>query len=214
MARKRGYEYIAITDHSKFLRVANGLDEDRLKRQIEEINQLNERYDDFTILKGIEMDILPDGTLDFPDSLLKELDFVIAAIHSAFSQDEETIMKRLETALKNPYVDLIAHPTGRLIGRRDGYAVDVERLIELAKETNTALELNANPHRLDLAPEWLKKAQDAGVNIAINTDSHKYETFSFMEFGTGVARRAMLHKDIVINTWPLEKLKQFINRNK
>lgn len=214
MARKRGYEYIAITDHSKFLRVANGLDEERLMRQIEEIKKINETYDDFTILTGIEMDILPDGTLDFADAILKELDFVIAAIHSAFSQDEETIKTRLETALRNPYVDLIAHPTGRLIGRRDGYAVDLDWLIELAKETNTALELNANPHRLDLAPEWLKKAQEVGVHIAINTDSHKYETFSFMEIGTGVARRAMLHKDTVINTWPLEKLKQFINRNK
>lgn len=214
MARKRGYEYIAITDHSKFLRVANGLDEERLKRQMEEIKKLNEMYDDFKIFTGIEMDILPDGTLDFSDTLLEEIDFVIASIHSAFSQDEETIMKRLETALTNPHVDLIAHPTGRLIGRRDGYAVDLERLIELAKETNTALELNANPHRLDLSPKWLKKAQDAGVPIAINTDSHTYDTFSYMEIGVGVAKRGLIHRDTVMNTWSLDEFQQYLNRHK
>lgn len=212
-ARARGYEYIAITDHSKFLRVANGLDEARLRKQMEEIKKLNEKYDDFTILTGIEMDILPDGTLDFPDSLLAEIDFVIASIHSAFSQDEATIMKRLETALYNPHVDLIAHPTGRLIARRPGYAVNVEKLIEIANETNTILELNANPQRLDLAPEWLKMAQEKGVYLSINTDSHTYETYPFMELGIGVAKRGLIKKDTVINTWPLEKLQQFLNRH-
>lgn len=213
MARKRGYEYIAITDHSQFLKVANGLDEDRLKRQMEEIRKLNETYDDFTIFTGIEMDILPDATLDFPDRLLEEIDFVIASIHSAFSQDEETIMKRLEAALRNPHVDLIAHPTGRLLGKRDGYAADVERLIELAKETKTALELNANPYRLDLAPKWLKKAEEAGVIIAINTDSHTYETYSYMEYGISMAKRGHLRKQSVINTWPVEKFRQFLQRH-
>lgn len=156
-ARAKGYHYIAVTDHSKYLRVANGLDEERLKRQHERIRQINESYDDFEILTGIEMDILPDGTLDFSDEILADVDFVIASIHSAFTQKQEVIMERLSNALSNRHVDLIAHPTGRLLGRRPGYAIDVERLIELAKESETALELNANPNRLDLSAYWLKK---------------------------------------------------------
>src|SRR5690606_18106501 len=156
-AMAKGYEYIAITDHSQFLKVANGLTPEQIIRQREEIKRLNATFSNFTILTGVEMDILPDGTLDFDDELLKDADFVIAAIHSAFSQDKDKIMQRLINALKNVHVDLIAHPTGRLIGKRDGYKVDLEMLIEVAKETNTALELNSNPKRLDLPPEWLEK---------------------------------------------------------
>lgn len=211
-ARERGYEYIAITDHSKFLQVANGLNEDRLKRQQEEIQRVNEAMDDITIFSGIEMDIRPDGTLDFEDETLKELDFVIASIHSSFSQKRETIMKRLETALTNPYVNLIAHPTGRLIGRREGYDVDVEQLIEKAAKTGTALELNANPHRLDLSAKWLKLAAEKGAVISINTDSHQTSTFKFMEVGTGFARKAMLTKDQVLNTWSKDDFLSFVNK--
>src|SRR5699024_162299 len=166
-ARKLHYDYIAITDHSKYLRVANGLNETRLRKQAEEIDELNRKYPDIQIFKGVEMDILPNGELDFSDDFLQEMDIVIAAIHSSFNQTEEEIMHRLETAVNNPYVDIIAHPTGRLIGRREGYNVNVERLISLAKETNTVLELNANPMRFDSAPEYLKKAQELGVTIAI-----------------------------------------------
>lgn len=212
-ARQRGYEYIAITDHSKFLRVANGLSEERLKEQHAKIRELNERYDDFTIFTGIEMDILPDGTLDYEDPILAEVDFVIASIHSSFSQPREKIMDRLKTALVNHHVDLIAHPTGRLIGRREGYDVDVDMLIELAKETNTALELNANPNRLDLNSEALKKAQEQGVVMAINTDSHTKETFSYMEYGVGVARKGLIRPETVINTWPLERFCAFLRRH-
>ncbi|MFC5712721.1 DNA polymerase/3'-5' exonuclease PolX [Thalassorhabdus alkalitolerans] len=211
-ARERGYEYIAITDHSKFLQVANGLNEDRLKRQQEEIQRVNEAMDDITIFSGIEMDIRPDGTLDFEDETLMELDFVIASIHSSFSQKRETIMKRLETALTNPYVNLIAHPTGRLIGRREGYDVDVEQLIEKAAKTGTALELNANPHRLDLSAKWLKLAAEKGAVISINTDSHQTSTFKFMEVGTGFARKAMLTKDQVLNTWSKDDFLSFVNK--
>ncbi len=149
---------MAITDHSKYLRVANGLNEERLRKQREEINALNEKYPDFQIFSGVEMDILPDGSLDFDDDFLKEMDFVIGAIHSSFQQSEEDIMHRLNNALENPYVSIIAHPTGRLIGRRDGYRVNLKKLIEKAKETNTALEINANPNRLDLSHEWAKKS--------------------------------------------------------
>ncbi|KHF41015.1 DNA polymerase/3'-5' exonuclease PolX [Halalkalibacter okhensis] len=212
VARAKGYDYIAITDHSKYLRVANGLSVERLKEQHAKIKKLNEEYDDFTILTGIEMDILPDGTLDYEDEILTEVDFVIAAIHSSFQQDRELIMKRLKTALESKHVDLIAHPTGRLLGRRDGYDVDVEMLIQLAKETNTALELNANPHRLDLSAQWLKKAEEAGVTIAINTDAHNKESLDLMSYGTAVARKAMLKPESVINTWSLNKLQGFLNR--
>ncbi|WP_096202746.1 DNA polymerase/3'-5' exonuclease PolX [Bacillus sp. FJAT-45350] len=211
-AKERGYSYIAITDHSKFLRVANGLTEERLKEQHEEIKRLNETMDDFTIFTGIEMDILPDGTLDYDDSILEEVDFVIASIHSSFSQDRETIMKRLKNALTNHHVNLIAHPTGRLIGRREGYDVDLDMLIEVAKETDTALELNANPHRLDLSPTWLKKAQDAGVKLSINTDAHRDDMLDYMGIGIGVAKKGMIKKETVINTWTSEELSNWLKR--
>lgn len=213
-AREKGYSYIAITDHSKFLKVANGLNEARLKAQRDEITELNKKWDDFVILTGVEMDILPDGTLDYDDEIIAEVDFVIASIHSSFSQDRSTIMNRLAKALNSHHVDLIAHPTGRLIGRRDGYDVDIELLIELAKETNTALELNANPHRLDLAAHWLKKAQEKGVKVMINTDAHNLGMLEHMEIGVASARKGWLKKDTIINSWELEDVLNYINRNK
>ncbi|WP_413382340.1 DNA polymerase/3'-5' exonuclease PolX [Alkalihalobacillus sp. 1P02AB] len=211
--RQKGYQYMAITDHSKFLRVANGLSVERLLKQHEEIRKLNEKYDDFEIFTGIEMDILPDGTLDYDDDILKNIDFVIASIHSSFQQSEETIMERLKNALYNPHVDMIAHPTGRVLGRRDGYQVDVLQLIELAKETNTALELNANPLRLDLASHWVRKAHELGVPIAINTDAHHIDMLDDMKYGVGVAVKGMANVDLIVNTWSVEKFKQFIKRN-
>lgn len=209
--RARGYQYMAITDHSQYLKVANGLTRERLLMQREEIKKLNQKYDDFLILSGVEMDILPDGTLDYEDDLLAEMDFVIASIHSAFSQPREKIMARLKTALENAHVDLIAHPTGRKIGRREGYDVDVDLLIELAKETNTALELNANPNRLDLAAEYLKKAQDAGVKIIINTDAHKVDTLTHMEIGVSAAKKGWIKKSTVLNAMDKNDLLEFIH---
>lgn len=213
-ARAKGYHFIAITDHSKYLKVANGLNETRLRQQREEIAKLNEKYTDIHIFAGVEMDILPDGSLDFSDAFLREMDFVIAAIHSSFSQSKEQIMYRLFHALENPYVSLIAHPTGRLIGRRDGYAVDVEKVIERASETNTILEINANPNRLDLSAFWARKAQEQQVKIAINTDAHNYAMLDHMKYGVGVAKKGWLNKDTVINTWSKEKLISYFNRNK
>lgn len=210
--RSRGYQYMAITDHSQFLKVANGLTPERLRMQREEIKRLNEKYADFTILSGVEMDILPDGRLDYDDELLADMDLVIASIHSAFSQPKEKIMERLKTALMNAHVDIIAHPTGRLIGRREGYEVDIDMLIELARETNTALELNANPHRLDLAPEYLKKAQDAGVMIVINTDAHKIDTLIHMEIGAAVAKKGWITKSSVLNALNTDELLTFLHR--
>ncbi|MEK4222810.1 MULTISPECIES: DNA polymerase/3'-5' exonuclease PolX [Bacillus] len=208
--RKKGYQYMAITDHSQYLKVANGLTPDRLKRQIEEIKKLNEKYSDIEIFSGIEMDILPDGTLDFDDELLSQLDFVIASIHSHFSQSRSTIMKRLRTALENPYVRLIAHPTGRLIGRRQGYDVDIDLLIEWAKETNTALELNANPHRLDLSADHLRKAQEAGVKFFINTDAHAVDQLRFMEIGVKAARKGWIKRKNILNTLDAKQMKRFL----
>ncbi|ASN05055.1 DNA polymerase/3'-5' exonuclease PolX [Virgibacillus necropolis] len=213
-ARKMGYEYIAITDHSKFLVIANGLNETKLRKQRIEIERINNKYDDIHVFAGVEMDILPDGSLDFDNEFLQEMDFVIGAIHSSFNQSQEKIMYRLESAMKNPYVTFIAHPSGRLIGRRSGYNVDMEKLIELAKETNTVLEINANPNRLDLSAEWARKAQDNGVNIVINTDAHSYQMLDHMKHGVGIARKGWIEKDNVINTWSKEKLTKLMNHKR
>ncbi|MED4016261.1 DNA polymerase/3'-5' exonuclease PolX [Sutcliffiella cohnii] len=211
--RAKGYQYMAITDHSRYLKVANGLTPERLKEQREQIKILNEKYDDITILAGVEMDILPDATLDYDDELLEEMDIVIASIHSSFSQNREKIMERLKIALESFHVDIIAHPTGRIIGQRAGYDVDIEMLIQLAKETNTALELNANPHRLDLTSHHVKLAQDNDVKIVINTDAHSLEMLEDMPLGVATARKGWIKKESVINTWDIEQLKKFLNRH-
>ncbi|MFJ7511260.1 DNA polymerase/3'-5' exonuclease PolX [Peribacillus simplex] len=211
--RAKGYRYMAITDHSQYLKVANGLTVERLREQKRIIHELNEKYADFTVLSGIEMDILPDGTLDYDDELLAEMDLVIASIHSSFSQPRETIMERLKTALNNPHVDIIAHPTGRIIGRRTGYDVDIDMLIELARETNTALELNANPNRLDLAPPHLRKAQEAGVPVVINTDAHSIDMLEHMPVGVSSAKKGWIKESTVLNARDTDGLLAFLKRN-
>ncbi|MFP7169486.1 DNA polymerase/3'-5' exonuclease PolX [Terribacillus sp. 7520-G] len=211
-AMELGYSYIAITDHSKYLKVANGLDEKRLRKQREEIERVNALYPDFHIFAGVEMDILPDARLDFDDDFLKEMDYVIGAIHSSFSQSKDQIKARLTAALEHPNVNVIAHPTGRLIGRRAGYAADPEWLIEKAAETGTVIELNANPNRLDLSWTYLKKAQELGVKIAVNTDAHSYATLSFMEVGVAMARKGWLKPETVINTWSKSQLMELFQR--
>jgi len=206
---------MAITDHSRYLKVANGLTPERLKEQLYKIKELNKKYDDITILAGVEMDILPDGSLDYDDELLEQMDIVIASIHSSFSQPKAKIMERLENALRNKHVDIIAHPTGRKIGIRDGYEVDMDELIRLAKETNTVLELNSNPNRLDLNAENIKRAQEAGVHIVINTDAHHTKELGFMGIGVSTAKKGWINKNRVINTWDTEKLLDFLkNRHK
>lgn len=208
--RSRGYSFMAITDHGKFLRVANGLTEERLQRQHEEIRTLRKTYEDIDVFTGIEMDILPDGTLDYSDEILANIDFVIASIHSAFNQEEEMIMSRLEAACDNPQVAMIAHPTGRLIEKREGYRADLNRLIQKAYETGTILEINANPNRLDLSAEWAEKAQAGGVKIAVNTDAHRFEMLNHMEIGVKTARRAKLRKENVVNTWTAAELREWL----
>lgn len=208
-----GYSYIAITDHSKYLKVANGLDEKRLRKQREEIERINALYPDFHIFAGVEMDILPDARLDFEDDFLQEMDYVIGAIHSSFSQSPDQIKERLTAALEHPNVNVIAHPTGRLIGRRAGYAADPDWLLEKAAETGTVIELNANPNRLDLSWTYLKKAQELGVKIAVNTDAHSYATLSFMEVGVAMARKGWLKPETVVNTWSKQQLMELFQRS-
>lgn len=210
----RGYTHGVITDHSQYLKVANGLTPERLKKQRLEIFEFNETHPNFTLYAGTEMDILPDGTLDYDDDVMKELDFVIASIHSSFSQPQEKIMKRLFTAISNPYVHMIAHPTGRIIGQREGYNPDIPQLIQWANEYGKILELNANPFRLDLCIEHLMMAMELNVPIAINTDAHAIEQLLFMEIGTKYAQKAWVKKDLVVNTWSKEQFETFIRKNK
>lgn len=210
--RVKGYSHIVITDHSDYLKVANGLSKERLLKQMETIHELNSKYTDIEIFAGTEMDILPDGSLDFEDEILKQLDFVIASIHSSFSQPQEKIMERLYNAIKNPNVHMIAHPTGRIIEQRNGYNPDIPTLIEWAKKYGKILELNANPYRLDLKTEDLKLAKEASVPIAINTDAHQMNQLKYMDIGVRYAQKAWLHKETIVNTWTLEQFKQFIKK--
>ncbi|KGR78748.1 DNA polymerase/3'-5' exonuclease PolX [Ureibacillus manganicus] len=210
----RGYTHGVITDHSQYLKVANGLTPERLLRQRQEIYVFNDENPEFRLYAGTEMDILPDGSLDFDDEVLKQLDFVIASIHSSFSQSQDKIMKRLQTAVQNPYVHMIAHPTGRIIGEREGYNPDVPQLIEWAAEYGKILELNASPYRLDLCVEHLKMAMEYNVPIAINTDAHAIEQLRYMKLGTNYAQKAWLKKELVVNTWARKDFETFLYKNK
>ncbi|WP_185394982.1 DNA polymerase/3'-5' exonuclease PolX [Listeria fleischmannii] len=209
---QKGYSYMVITDHGQFLRVANGLNEERLDKQQEEIRKVAANYPEIDVYHGVEMDILTDAALDFSDEVLQKLDFVIASIHSGFSGSEKEIMKRLETAVHNPYVRLIAHPTGRVIGRRNPYLVNMDELVKMAQDTNTALELNANPERLDLNAEHLQLAKENHVKIAINTDAHDTRHLDFMKLGVRAATKGWLSKEDILNTMSREAFKQFLQK--
>ncbi len=202
-----GYEYIGITDHSQSVRYAHGLTEARLAKQIAEIKRLSEKYPGIKILTGIEVDILPQGNLDFPDRVLKELDVVVAAIHQGFKKN---VTERICAAIQNPYVHIIAHPMGRLISKREGYEVDLEKVMEYARRYNKILELNAYPDRLDLDELHLKKAKEMGIKICINTDAHGLMDMHWMRFGIGIARRGWLEEKDVINTLPAKDLIEFL----
>ena len=208
---EKGYEFMVITDHSQSLKVANGLSVERLLRQNEEIKALNEKYKEIDIYSGIEMDILPDGQLDYDDEILAKLDYAIAAIHQSFNQSQEEIMRRLENACRNPYVRHIAHPTGRIIGKRPGYEPDIDKLCQLAEETNTILEINANPKRLDLNADTVKKHPN--IQLTINTDAHHVEHLEFMKYGVATAQKGFVTKDRVINTMSREEFKSFVENN-
>jgi len=205
-AKKRGYKYIAITDHSQSLKIAGGLTEKRLREQMEEIQKLNQELKDFTILSGIEVDIKSDGSLDFSDEMLSKLDVVIAAIHSGFKQESKIITERIIKAMQNRLVNIIAHPTGRLIGFRESYQVDMNEMIKVAAETGTILEINAYPERLDLNDVYCRMAKDKGVQLAIETDAHSIDGLEFMNLGVDVARRGWLEEKDIVNTLPLNEL--------
>jgi len=206
-ARELGYEYIAITDHSQGLKIAGGLNASELDLKRKNIEKLNKKYKDIKILFGSEVDIDSDGNLDYPDSVLREMDIVIAAIHAGFKQSSASITRRIIKACQNKYISIIAHPTGRLWGSRDAYDMNFEEVFKAAKDTNTALEINSFPQRLDLNDVNSRMAKEAGVKIVINTDSHVAEHLSMMKFGVAVARRAWLEKKDVLNTASLDKLK-------
>ncbi|NIA11216.1 MAG: DNA polymerase/3'-5' exonuclease PolX [Nitrospiraceae bacterium] len=199
-AMRLGYEYICISDHSRSRTIAGGLSEEKLIEKIEEIDRINENPDGFRVLKGSEVDILGDGTLDYDDHILAMLDIVVAGVHSGFSQDRRTMTSRIVRAIENEFVDILAHPTGRLLGERIGYEVDIDRVIEVAAETDTAIEINASPSRLDLNDINARKAKEAGVMLAIDTDAHSVDHLKFMDFGVQVARRAWLEPGDVLNT--------------
>jgi DNA polymerase (family 10) len=204
LAKKLGYGYIAVCDHSQSARYAGGMAAERLLEQTKEIDRLNRQLKNFKILKGTEVDILFDGKLDFPDEVLKKLDFVIAAIHSGFKRN---VTERILKAMDNPWLSIIAHPSGRLISGREGYDVDLEKVILAAKEKGKALELNAYYDRLDLNEFYLKKAKESSVKIGIGTDTHSAKGLQMMRFGVGIARRAWLQKKDILNCLSYEKLK-------
>ena len=200
-AREKGYRYMAITDHSASLKIARGLSLEKLLRQQETVRELNRQWEDFNLFTGIEVDILADGRLDCPDEILAGIDVVVASVHSGFKQDRATITKRMLAAIENEHVDIIGHPTGRLLGYREPYAVDVEAIIEAAARHKKVLEINASPDRLDLDEFYVRLARESGVLIAINTDAHDLRRLDEMEFGISVARRAWLEPGHVINTY-------------
>ncbi|UCD54619.1 MAG: DNA polymerase/3'-5' exonuclease PolX [Candidatus Omnitrophota bacterium] len=204
ICQRMGYEYVVITDHSQTLRIAGGLKEKDLFSNIKKVRKLDKKFKKIRLLIGSEVDILSDGELDYKDSVLKELDFVIGAIHSGFKQSRETLTRRIVKAMESKYVNMIAHPTGRLMGVRDAYEINLEKVLKVAKETNTALEINAYPERLDLDDNASRRAKERGVMLGIATDTHTREQLDNMPFGVSVARRGWLEKKHVLNTFSLE----------
>lgn len=211
-AIKKGYSYIANTEHSKHVTVAKGLDAKALAEHIKKIDKINENLKGFTVLKGIELDILEDGSLDLPDEILKELDIVVCAIHYKFNMPRQAQTGRILRAMDNEYFNIFAHPTGRLINERSPYDIDMESILKKAKETGCILELNSHPSRLDLNDIHCKMAKDMGIKIAISTDSHNANGYNYISYGIGQARRGWLEASDVINTRDINKLKKLLKK--
>ena len=209
-AASLGYEYVAITDHSPSSRIANGLSVKRLLQKKEEVEKINAEGGAIRLLMGSEVDILPDGSLDYPDEVLRELDFVVASVHSLFSMEEDEMTKRICGALENPNVDALGHPTGRLIGQREPYKVDIDAVIETAKNHGKALEINSSYKRLDLKDTHARKAVEAGVKIIVSTDAHRTQHMERIIFGVGTARRGWVKKTDVMNTYSLSELLEWL----
>jgi DNA polymerase (family 10) len=208
-----GYEYIAITDHSVSSYVAGGLSVERLYEQLNEIDKLKFKYKGkINILAGSEVDIKQDGRLDFDDSVLKDLDIVIASIHQGFGNSKDINTKRIVAAIENPYVNIIGHPTGRLIGQRAPYELDMQSIVESAAKHKTALEINSFYLRLDLNDEHARLAKTAGAKLCINTDTHTKDNFNYMIFGVLTAQRGWIEKSDCLNTLDYNQLKQFLKK--
>lgn len=210
--KKIGYEYTAITDHSKRLRIAGGLAEKDILKEVEYIRKLNKKLKGFKVLAGVEVDILQDGSLDYKDDVLKRFDIVIAAIHSGFRQTKDKLTYRVLKAMDNKYVNIVAHPTGRLMGTRPSYELDFDKIFRFARDAKVSLEINSYKDRLDLDDVAARAAKEAGVKIAVNTDAHILAQLDSMALGVSVARRAWLTKKDIINTLPLEDLLKFIKK--
>ena len=209
-ALARGYEYVGISDHTKFLKIEHGLDEEKLRARNHEIDELNARLaregKDFLVLKGCEANIMADGGIDITDEALAELDYVIAGVHSHFKQPREEMTRRILKAMHNPHVDIISHPTGRILKRREEYEVAIDDLLKAAKDTGTCLEINSYPERLDLGDVNILAARQAGIRMVINTDSHNVTQLHLMNFGISQARRGWAEKKDIINAWPVGEL--------
>ena len=210
--RKRGYEYMAITDHSQAVTVANGLTPERIRKQWDEIDRVRDQVDGIRILRGCEVDILRDGSLDLPDEILEELDIVLVAVHSHFELDAGTMTERVTRALQHPLVDILVHPTGRLLNRREPYPIDIETVLEVALEEGVAVELNTNPRRLDLHDRHLFRARELGVPVAVSTDAHRISHLSFMAEGLNQARRGWLEASDVLTCRPVGELRGWLTR--
>ena len=211
-ARRRGYQYIAITDHSLGLGVAHGLTHGRILEQRRLVDRLNRQYAPFRVLHGIEVNIRADGSLDYGDDILREFDVVTASIHSGFGQPSERMTERIIRAIRNPPVDVFNHPRGRLLGKREPYAVDLEAVIEVAAQTGTALEINSQPERLDLDDVWARRAKELGAMLVIDTDAHSAAHLSFVRYGVAVARRGWLEKSDILNALSVEQLLSRLHR--
>jgi DNA polymerase (family 10) len=212
-AKSLGYQYLAITDHSAGRGIAHGLSEERLQQQIKEIKQLNGQLKGIRIFTGTEVDIRADGSIDLPDKLLADLDVVVAAIHSAMNQSQEQITRRIVGAIENPHIDVIAHPTCRLLGEREPVAVDMEAVFRAAIKYNKALEINAMPSRLDLKDIHIHRARELGVKLIMGTDSHSTAHLGFMRFGIGIARRGWCQPKDILNTRPMKEMLAFLRKN-
>ena len=212
-ARACGYQYLAITDHSRHVSVAHGLNSKQLLEEIKQIDKLNAKLDGIVILKSCEVDILDDGSLDLPDSVLRELDFTVCAVHYNFNFPENKQTERIIRAMDNPCFNILAHPTGRLINSREAYEVDLPAVMTAAKERGCFLEINAQPARLDLTDTYCKLARDLGLKAAISTDAHSIDQLDFMRFGIGQARRGWLRAGDVLNTRGLDELRTLLRRN-
>jgi DNA polymerase (family 10) len=211
-AAARGYAYVGVTDHSRATRVAGGLSIDELRAHVRRIRAVAAKHPGIVVLAGSECDILPDGRLDYPDAVLAELDVVIAAVHTRFKQSRREMTRRICAALANPHVHVLGHPTGRLLGARDPYALDLDEVLRAARRHGKAVEINAYPDRLDLADVHARRARDLGVLLAIGTDTHMLDHLGYMELGVATARRGWVEAASVINTWPADKLQAWLRR--